>query len=60
MKTFEVAHPPHIHLIQPTVDDVGWEVPTGTIQELADRQSRYCICIPVLNEGERTASSCEP
>ena len=53
MKTPEVAHPPHAHLVRPTVDDVRWHVPPGTCQELAERRSRYCICIPVLNEGER-------
>jgi glycosyltransferase involved in cell wall biosynthesis len=35
------------------VDDRGWQVPEGEHHELAPRRTRYCICIPVLNEGER-------
>jgi glycosyltransferase involved in cell wall biosynthesis len=37
-------------------DDRGWQVPDGEVYELAPRQTRYCICIPVLNEGERIRS----
>ena len=53
MNTSEVAHSLQAQLVQPTVDDVRWQVPPGTTQELAERRSRHCICIPVLNEGER-------
>jgi glycosyltransferase involved in cell wall biosynthesis len=35
------------------VDDRFWQVPEGEVHELAPRRTRYCICIPVLNEGER-------
>ena len=53
METSEVARPPQANLAQPMVDDASWRVPPGAIHEFGNRQSRYCICIPVLNEGER-------
>ncbi len=30
-----------------------WEVPTFTVQTFAPRRNRYCVCVPVINEGER-------
>lgn len=53
MKTSEVAHHLQAEIVEATIDDVRWQVPPGTIKELAERRSRHCICVPVLNEGER-------
>jgi dolichol-phosphate mannosyltransferase len=33
--------------------DLDWEVPSFDLHELAPRRTRYCVCIPVINEGER-------
>lgn len=29
----------------------NWQLPTFTITELQPKKTRYCICIPVINEG---------
>jgi glycosyltransferase involved in cell wall biosynthesis len=34
-------------------DQGGWEVPHYEASELQPRRTRYCVCIPVINEGER-------
>ena len=31
----------------------GWEVPRSDVHVLRERTSRYCLVIPVINEGER-------
>jgi dolichol-phosphate mannosyltransferase len=31
----------------------GWAVPRAEVHELRERRSRYCVVIPVINEGER-------
>ena len=31
----------------------GWSVPQGDVHVLRERGSRYCVLIPVINEGER-------
>ncbi len=33
--------------------EADWQVPTFTLQELQTKQQTYCVCIPVINEGER-------
>lgn len=33
--------------------DPSWSVPEGTYRPLFDRRQRYCVVIPVINEGER-------
>lgn len=33
--------------------DLHWEVPTFALHELAPKRTDYCVCIPVINEGER-------
>lgn len=33
-----------------------WEVPTFVVTEFAPRRTRYCIGIPIINEGERIRS----
>jgi dolichol-phosphate mannosyltransferase len=37
----------------PTLDTSGWVVPRAEVHVLAERSSRYCVVIPVINEGER-------
>ena len=31
----------------------NWVVPQCTIVALKPKSKRYCICIPIINEGER-------
>jgi len=31
----------------------GWEVPAFRVLELAARSARWCVCVPVIDEGER-------
>jgi len=33
--------------------DAGWEVPSFTADEIRRRRSPYCVCVFVINEGER-------
>jgi glycosyltransferase involved in cell wall biosynthesis len=33
--------------------EADWQVPAFTLQELQPKQHDYCVCIPVINEGER-------
>jgi dolichol-phosphate mannosyltransferase len=35
------------------VRDSSWQVPSFSVLELAPRQSRVCVCVPVIDEGER-------
>lgn len=37
----------------------GWHVPAFTVTELGARQSRYCVCVFVLNEGPRILAQLE-
>ncbi len=37
----------------------GWEVPAYRTYELRRRASTYCVCIPVINEGQRFLSQLE-
>lgn len=30
-----------------------WEVPNSVIHQFFKKRSRYCVCIPILNEGQR-------
>lgn len=34
-------------------DDAAWQLPAADIQFFFPRRTKYCVCIPVLNEGER-------
>lgn len=36
-----------------------WQVPSFHVLELAPKRARYCVCIPVINEGERIAKQLE-
>ncbi len=33
--------------------DRNWQIPHHQIQEIAPKQSKYCVCIFVINEGEK-------
>ncbi len=35
------------------IDDSKWEIPAHSIEELAPKKTKYCLVIPVINEGER-------
>ncbi|MBN2447489.1 MAG: glycosyltransferase family 2 protein [Phycisphaerae bacterium] len=35
------------------VNDAAWQLPAFKMHELAERRTRYCVCVPVLNEGQR-------
>lgn len=52
MQTSEIAYS-HIQSSPPLPDDEHWSIPPGELHEYTERRSRHCICIPVLNEGER-------
>lgn len=30
-----------------------WQLPTVTIKEYSQKKSEYCLCIPIINEGEK-------
>ncbi len=36
-----------------TPDSSAWQVPEFTVDELGPKRSRYCLCVFVINEGER-------
>lgn len=35
------------------LDTAGWQVPSFTVKEFLPRRTKYCVCIPIINEGER-------
>lgn len=37
----------------------GWEIPTYELKEIKSKQAKYCVCIPVINEGERILGQLE-
>lgn len=37
------------------LDDAGWEVPAFDVVEFFPRRTAYCVCVPVINEGDRIA-----
>jgi dolichol-phosphate mannosyltransferase len=41
------------------IDDRLWSVPAGDVHVLAERGSRYCVVIPVINEGSRILGQLE-
>ena len=43
----------------PELRDQGWVVPDAEIMELRPKRTRYCVCVPVLNEGDRFRSQLE-
>lgn len=36
-----------------TIDDNDWELPSSDAIEFASKKTRYCVGIPVINEGEK-------
>jgi dolichol-phosphate mannosyltransferase len=36
-----------------TIDETTWQVPASEIVELSPRRTKYCVTIPVINEGDR-------
>lgn len=39
--------------------DKNWQLPQYKVHELKKKNSRYCVCIPVLNEGEKIKKQLE-
>lgn len=39
--------------VQDEIARRGWRVPAFAIDELREKRARYCLVIPVINEGER-------
>lgn len=35
------------------LDDTTWEVPTFLLYEFRPQRTDYCVCIPIINEGDR-------
>lgn len=35
------------------INELIWQIPTFRIHQFKKKQTKYCICIPVLNEGAR-------
>jgi dolichol-phosphate mannosyltransferase len=41
--------------VQQPTDQQNWIVPEHTVTEFGAKQKDYCVCIPVINEGDRIA-----
>jgi glycosyltransferase involved in cell wall biosynthesis len=37
----------------------AWQVPQFSVLELSPRRARFCVCVPVINEGERIRAQLE-
>lgn len=37
----------------PPIAAAGWQVPAADILELRPRRTKYCVCVPIINEGHR-------
>jgi dolichol-phosphate mannosyltransferase len=35
------------------LNDANWQLPAFELHEFAPRSSEYCVCVPIINEGER-------
>jgi len=35
------------------LNDTAWQTPASELFEFAPKRTRYCVCIPVINEGDR-------
>lgn len=42
-----------VDLNVPEIDDSHWQIPESETFELRPRRTRYCLCVPVINEGQR-------
>jgi dolichol-phosphate mannosyltransferase len=40
-------------MTESTANDADWQLPVHTVDELQPRRHHACVCIPVINEGER-------
>lgn len=38
------------------LDDTAWEIPTFLLYELQPKRTDYCVCIPIINEGDRIST----
>lgn len=39
--------------------DKNWQLPAYEVKEIRAKSSKYCVCIPVINEGERILKQLE-
>lgn len=54
MSDHQASSPDNPEFIAPSQPiSSNWEVPTFTTTEFAPRRTRYCIGIPIINEGDR-------
>lgn len=42
-----------MHNMDTPLNDSAWQLPSFTTHEFFPRRTKYCVCIPVINEGER-------
>ena len=40
-------------MVTEILNDSHWQLPTFDLHEFARRKTDYCICIPIINEGDR-------
>lgn len=40
-------------MLKRLINNHQWEVPSATIHQFFGKRTRYCICVPILNEGQR-------
>lgn len=36
-----------------------WQIPSYEVTEIKPKMAKYCVCIPVINEGERILGQLE-
>ena len=41
------------HHVEDLKGNEDWKLPLHIIHEYKKKQARYCVCVPVINEGER-------
>lgn len=42
-----------MNIQQPQLDDSQWQLPSFETHELKPKSTKYCVVIPIINEGER-------
>lgn len=35
------------------INDIFWELPNFSVHEFLPRKNKYCVCVPVINEGNK-------
>ncbi len=40
-------------MVTESFNDSHWQLPTFDLHEFAQRKTDYCVCIPIINEGDR-------